>query len=489
VTRSNEMTGGHTLGTVIPSRRIGRGSIFQRALVPVSDVAAGVIAAALTAAHRSPAAAAAIALAVLVTSTTVRGPVFAIQPHLLDRLARIGGSVAAIALVGGFLVPTRATEIVTAAVAAVVALGASRTLLTVLVRRQRRRGVGLEPALIVGAGHVGQAVAQSLATSPEHGVRPLGYVDSVAEPPTDMPVLGTPAELGQLIGDTGSTTVVLAFGPVRDPELVEHLRRATVRHRRVRILALPRFYELGTARGGEINDLAGYPLIEISPPPQHRPLWWAKRTFDTLFAGALLVLTAPILAVIALAVRMSSPGPVIFRQERIGLDGQPFELMKFRTMRQNLDSDVKWSVESDPRVTRVGRFLRDSHLDELPQLVNVIRGEMALVGPRPERPHFVEQFAGDIRGYEHRLRVPVGMTGLAQVHGLTGDTSIEERARFDNRYIEDWTLLGDLRILGRTVAMLADHTTPAVEAASHVADNGRAAPGPATSKPAEATST
>jgi lipopolysaccharide/colanic/teichoic acid biosynthesis glycosyltransferase len=187
--------------------------------------------------------------------------------------------------------------------------------------------------------------------------------------------------------------------------------------------------------------------------------------------------------------RISSPGPVIF-QERIGLDGQPLELVKFRTMRQHRDSDVNWSVDSHLRVTRVGRFLRDSHLDELPQLVNVVRGEMALVGPRPVRPHFVEQFAGDIRGYEQRLRVLVGMTGLAQIHGLTGDTSIAERARFDHRYIEDWTLLGDLRILGRTVAMLAEHTTPAVEAASSgEAAEGRAAPGPATSKPAEATST
>jgi hypothetical protein len=128
-----------------------------------------------------------------------------------------------------------------------------------------------------------------------------------------------------LIGDTGASTMVFASGPVRDPELVEHHRRATLRHRRVRILAQPRFYELGTTRGGEIDALEGYPPIEISPPPQHRPLSWAKMTFETLFAGVLLVLTAPLLGAIALAVRMSSPGPVIFRPDR-----QPFELLKLR---------------------------------------------------------------------------------------------------------------------------------------------------------------
>jgi hypothetical protein len=200
-----------------------------------------------------------------------------------------------------------------------------------------------------------------------------------------------------LIGDTGASTIVFASGPVRDPELVEHHRRATLRHRRVRILAQPRFYELGTTRGGEIDALEGYPPIEISPPPQHRPLSWAKRTFETLRRGP-----------------ASADGTAPRRHRPSGSDVQPgagdlpprpsaVRAAEVPTMRQNLDSDVKWSAESDPRVTRVGRFLRDSHLDELPQLVNVVRGEMALVSPRPERPHFVEQFEGDIRCYEHTV--------------------------------------------------------------------------------------
>jgi lipopolysaccharide/colanic/teichoic acid biosynthesis glycosyltransferase len=172
-------------------------------------------------------------------------------------------------------------------------------------------------------------------------------------------------------------------------------------------------------------------------------------------------------------VRLSSPGAIIFRQQRVGLRGQPIEVPKYRTMHENADSDTQWSVDNDRRVTRVGRFLRDSHLDELPQLWNVLKGEMSLVGPRPERPHFVEQFAAEIPGYSHRLRVPVGLTGLAQVRGLTGGTSISERARFDNRYIEDWSVLGDLR----TLATLTDRPKEAAqEAAGEVAPRPRPSP-------------
>jgi hypothetical protein len=153
-------------------------------------------------------------------------------------------------------------------------------------------------------------------------------------------------------------------------------------------------------------------------------------------------------------VKFTSRGPTFFRQVRVGIAGRPFEILKFRTMKVNDDSATQWTVDDDDRVTAAGKVLRPSHLDELPQLINVLRGEMSLVGPRPERPHFVEQFGAEIDGYHERHRVPVGITGWAQVNGYWGDTSIETRVRLDNRYIENWSLWRDMVIGFRTIPTL-----------------------------------
>ena len=154
----------------------------------------------------------------------------------------------------------------------------------------------------------------------------------------------------------------------------------------------------------------------------------------------------------AMAVKASGPGPVFFRQRRVGQRGQIFELLKLRTVSVNADSDTRWSVNADDRRTWVGRVLRRTSIDELPQLINVLKGEMSLVGPRPERPYFVDQYRVAVQGYDDRHRVPAGVTGWAQVHGLRGDTSIEERAIFDNHYVEHWSLWSDFVILARTFA-------------------------------------
>ena len=165
----------------------------------------------------------------------------------------------------------------------------------------------------------------------------------------------------------------------------------------------------------------------------------------------MLAIAAPLMGVCALAVRMSGPGPVFFRQKRIGQRGEVFELLKFRTMAENEDSDTTWNVGGDGRRTPVGSLMRRLSLDELPQLINVLRGEMSLVGPRPERPFFVDKFRVAVQGYDDRHRVPAGLTGWAQVHGLRGDTSIPERALFDNHYVEHWSLWRDVVIMFRTV--------------------------------------
>jgi lipopolysaccharide/colanic/teichoic acid biosynthesis glycosyltransferase len=163
-----------------------------------------------------------------------------------------------------------------------------------------------------------------------------------------------------------------------------------------------------------------------------------------------LLLLSPLYALLAVAVKLSSSGPVHFRQQRVGQRGETVEILKFRSMRVHTDSDTEWTI-AEGAVTKVGRIMRVLGLDEIPQLWNILRGQMSLVGPRPERPFFVEQFKAEIPHYDDRHRVPVGLTGLAQVHGLRGDTSIEERARFDNHYIENWSLWRDLTILMQTL--------------------------------------
>jgi exopolysaccharide biosynthesis polyprenyl glycosylphosphotransferase len=178
-----------------------------------------------------------------------------------------------------------------------------------------------------------------------------------------------------------------------------------------------------------------------------------KRAFDVVFSALFLIVLAPLLLVIALVVKLTSRGPVMFRQERVGLDGKPFAMLKFRTMRVDAEAaGAQFAQPNDPRTTLIGGVLRRLSLDELPQLLNVLAGDMSLVGPRPERPVFIERFRRHIPRYQLRHMVKAGMTGWAQIHGLRGDTSIEKRVEYDLYYIEHWSLLLDLKILARTVA-------------------------------------
>ena len=258
-------------------------------------------------------------------------------------------------------------------------------------------------------------------------------------------------QLDSLLREHDVRRVVVAFGPARESELVSVLRVAVAHDTDVHIV--PRFFDCGvTPTGPDTDDVRGIPLYRVHRAALRARAWYAKRVVDVVVAGGVLVVMSPVLALVALAVKLSSPGPVFFRQERIGQDGREIEVPKFRTLRVNYDSDTQWNVADDPRLTGVGRLIRRTSIDELPQLWSVLKGDMSLVGPRPERPFFVRRFTADINGYGDRHRLPVGLTGWAQVHGLRGDTSIEERARFDNQYIEHWSLWRDFVILLRTVA-------------------------------------
>jgi exopolysaccharide biosynthesis polyprenyl glycosylphosphotransferase len=214
---------------------------------------------------------------------------------------------------------------------------------------------------------------------------------------------------------------------------------------------VPRMHHFHT-QTGMADHIGSIPVMRIRNPNLAGPARLLKRVFDIVFAMTALIVLSPMLMIAAVAVRLESGPGVIFRQIRIGRDGKQFELLKFRSMRpaDERESRTKWCVATDDRVGRLGRFLRCTSIDELPQLWNIVRGDMTLVGPRPERPHFVELFSAQYDRYAQRHRVQVGLTGLAQVSGLRGDTSIADRARHDNFYIENWSLWLDIKIILRT---------------------------------------
>jgi exopolysaccharide biosynthesis polyprenyl glycosylphosphotransferase len=329
---------------------------------------------------------------------------------------------------------------------------AGRSLSYAVLRRLRVRAGWLEDAVILGAGTVAQRLAVALNEHPEYGLRVLGALDEV-EGTADLPVIGRPEALGHMIRERRVTRVLLAYGPFRDATVVDAVRTAA-RHG-VDVEIVPRLYDAGSSPDRpEFEHVRGIPLYRLHRAAPHTRSWHAKRAFDIAVSLVVLVPAAPVLLALAVGVRLSSPGPILFRQVRIGQHGRPFELLKFRSMRVNTDSDSTWNVAADDRVTTIGKIMRRTSLDELPQLWNVLRGDMALVGPRPERPTFVAQFNAEVEGYEARHRLPVGLTGLAQVHDARGDTPIIERARLDNQYIEHWSLWRDVRIMLDTVRVL-----------------------------------
>jgi exopolysaccharide biosynthesis polyprenyl glycosylphosphotransferase len=326
-----------------------------------------------------------------------------------------------------------------------------------LTRRWRRRTAGW-PTVVVGCGPLGHRVASTLRDHPEHGLTPVCFLEDVGGGGPDgggpdgggLPVVGRVADLPEVAAQRGVRAAVVADPLTSEPELVDLARGW---HRLAcEIYLVPRLPELA----GSAEYVWGVPLVRLSRRSRRRLSWRFKRAIDVAVAAVGLVATAPLLAVCALAVRLEGGPGVIFRQERVGLDGRRLEILKLRSLRPASlgESDSCWSIKGDPRLGPVGRLLRGTSLDELPQLWNVLRGDMSLVGPRPERPYFVDQFSQQIPDYRFRHRVPAGLTGWAQVHGLRGDTDIADRARFDNHYIEDWSLWGDLRILLRTAGQV-----------------------------------
>ncbi len=324
-----------------------------------------------------------------------------------------------------------------------------------LGRKAKERGLASERTLIVGDGELAMGLAETFLEHPEYGLRPIGFLGRPLVRHVALPLLGEVRNVERVIGDFEVRRVLVAFGEMRDQELVTILRASERVPAEIHVV--PRFFELsGVPQGAPVDDVAGIPLFHLRRPALRPGARFQKRAFDIVVASTLFLLSLPVFAVIALAVRLSSEGPVLFRQKRVGLNGNLFEIIKFRTMYVNDESDTAWIAERDrERVTPIGHILRAASLDELPQLINVIRGEMSLVGPRPERPHYTGRFSETVSRYDDRHRVVGGITGWAQINGRSrGLDSVPERARLDNYYIENWSLWRDLVIVARTVAVL-----------------------------------
>ncbi|HEV2998549.1 MAG TPA: exopolysaccharide biosynthesis polyprenyl glycosylphosphotransferase [Solirubrobacteraceae bacterium] len=408
-----------------------------------------------------------------------------LRPLVLDGVVPVVSAVSvaamAVAVIGVFFngeVPSEPAW-VKAWLFGLVGVGLGRATLALTQRWARGTGRVGKPVLIMGAGMVGSQVARRLESHPEYGLRPVGFLDddprSVAEVGgRDVPVLGTVEDLDEIVRETGVEHLIVAFSSVTDERVSRLIQRC--QELGIEVSVVPRMFDTINNRIG-YDTVGGLPLLSFSSVDPRGVQFALKHALDRVFAAVLLLVLSPLIALIALAVRLSSSGPTLFRQRRVGRDGKIFHLYKFRSMylerggpssaanggnavQVELNRDdisaldfilggdtAPGGVEGDDRRTPLGRLLRRTSLDELPQLFNVLRGEMSLIGPRPERPEFVELFGRDIVRYGDRHRVKSGITGWAQVHGLRGQTSLAERVEWDNYYIAHWSLGLDLKIL------------------------------------------
>ena len=360
----------------------------------------------------------------------------------------------------------------------------NRAFVRYLLREVRKKGYNLRYALIVGSGALARQVAARIKSRPEFGIELLGCLErgedgsktvirmparyklnssvdsysvnganALAFEPVEtnktLPVIGTYAHLPSILAHASVDQVIIAM-PLQDHDLLEGVI-ASIGDKMVDVKIVPdvhRFIQLGSA----VEEFDGLPVVSLASTPLMGLGRLIKRLSDIVLSAILLLFTAPFMVLLAVLVKITSRGPVFFAQERVGLDGQRFNIYKFRTMRLDAESKgAKFAVKNDPRTTLLGKFLRRFSLDELPQLWNVFKGQMSLVGPRPERPIFIEEFRQRVPKYMLRHKVQAGMTGWAQVNGWRGNTSIEKRIEHDLYYIEHWSFMLDMKILWLTL--------------------------------------
>lgn len=331
-----------------------------------------------------------------------------------------------------------------------------RYVLKSMLKSLREKGYNRQFVLIIGAGTLGKRFYNNLVQYPELGYETIGFLDDYhkwdgIEEQRFKPILGTVDELPGMLEMLPVDEVILALpldAHSKYPAIISACEKAGVR-----TLIIPDFFDYLPARP-YFDNFAGMPMINVRDIPLDMTgNRLAKRAFDIVFSLFAIIMMSPVMLIVALGVRITSPGPVIFKQERVGLNRRNFMMYKFRSMKMQTDGeeDMGWSTKDDPRRTRFGSFIRRTSLDELPQFFNVLFGQMSVVGPRPERPYYVEQFRDEIPKYMVKHHVRPGITGWAQSNGLRGDTSIEDRIKHDIFYIENWSLLFDIRIIVRTI--------------------------------------
>ncbi len=411
-------------------------------------------------------------------------------PHFLDDAGKVIGATAIVAMTMTFAQVLffdsqgAADQAVRAWIFAATYMIAARGAIHLVEMRLRKAGLAGENTLIVGAGAVGRQFAQRLVDRPEFGLRPVAFLDDdpleIDSPVSgDIPVLhsGSPAPesaplfgpgLELAIAERQVTHVIVSFSSMRHHAELDLVRRCQAMG--VTVSVLPRLFEGVTDRIG-LERIGGIPIISVHPTD---PLGWQfaiKYAGDRFLAAVAIIVSSPVMIIAALATALTLGRPIIFSQRRVGLDGREFNLYKFRTMRDARDGEASevdlddrlhaglapGGVEGVDRRTRVGTWLRKTAIDELPQLFNVLRGDMSLVGPRPERPSYARLFDESVYRYADRHRVKSGLTGWSQVHGLRGNTSIADRVEWDNYYIENRSFLLDLKIIALTIpALLRD---------------------------------
>jgi len=338
------------------------------------------------------------------------------------------------------------------ALLAVVFTALQRSLLRFVLHEIRRKGYNLRYVLIVGAGKLAGDIAARIRAHPELGIQLLGCLSREGESsrgPARLSVIGKYTDLKDLINKMEVDQVLVAL-PLEDNQYLPDMM-AVLKDSVVDVKIVPDLAQFVSV-GGAVEEFEGLPVISVQSSPLEGIGLVMKRAFDLVLALILLVVALPLMVLIAILVKLTSPGPVLYRQERVSFDGSRFTIFKFRTMTQNAEQHgPQWSKRGDQRITPLGRLLREYSLDELPQLFNVLRGDMSIVGPRPERPVFIEEFRRRVPRYMLRHKVPAGMTGWAQVNGWRGDTSIDKRIEYDLYYIENWSLLLDFKILALTL--------------------------------------
>jgi Undecaprenyl-phosphate glucose phosphotransferase len=330
----------------------------------------------------------------------------------------------------------------------------SRSGMRTFLRYLRKKGMNLRFVLIVGAGELGQKILRSINRHPELGLRVAGFLtrrkEKLATKICGAPIVGLYEDIKKILATHHIDQIFLAL-PLEEHFRLKNIMEA-IDNEMVDIKIVPDFFDYIKLRGG-VEELDNIPIITLRDSPLYGWNRISKRCFDILFSLIFLTIFSPLLIIITIAIKLTSRGPVFYRQERMGLDGKLFIMFKFRTMREDAEKTTGpvWAKEEDKRRTKLGAFLRKMSLDELPQMINVLKGEMSIVGPRPERPFFIQQFKERVPRYMLRHKMKAGITGWAQVNGWRGNTSIEKRIEYDIFYIENWSLGFDVKIMWLTL--------------------------------------